>query len=117
MPFKFDIVGKTSEPFEYSYTWKDTALYALQVGGARWTRAAGGSSAAPRAWSWGGMVGGFGGPRWDVYEGDRSGPAECSAGPRYDVGVLGGLRYMAGALEIVVAPRGSVYSTLCFFQN
>ena len=29
MPFKFDAVARTTQPFEYQYTWKDTLLYAL----------------------------------------------------------------------------------------
>jgi acyl dehydratase len=32
MAFNFDAVGKTGEPVEYRYTWKDTALYALGIG-------------------------------------------------------------------------------------
>lgn len=32
MPFNLDVVGKTSEPQQYSYTWKDTVLYALGIG-------------------------------------------------------------------------------------
>jgi acyl dehydratase len=32
MPFDLSIVGKPSEPQRHSYTWKDTALYALGVG-------------------------------------------------------------------------------------
>jgi acyl dehydratase len=32
MPFNFDVVGKRSEPAEFSYTWKDTVLYALGIG-------------------------------------------------------------------------------------
>jgi acyl dehydratase len=32
MAFKFDVVGKTIEPVEYRYTWKDTVLYALGIG-------------------------------------------------------------------------------------
>jgi acyl dehydratase len=32
MPFDFDAVGKTTEPVEHRYTWKDTVLYALGIG-------------------------------------------------------------------------------------
>lgn len=32
MPFDLSIVGKPSAPFTFSYTWKDTVLYALGVG-------------------------------------------------------------------------------------
>jgi acyl dehydratase len=32
MPFELSIVGKQSEPQQHSYSWKDTALYALGVG-------------------------------------------------------------------------------------
>ena len=32
MPFDLSIVGKTSEPARHTYSWRDTALYALGVG-------------------------------------------------------------------------------------
>jgi acyl dehydratase len=32
MTFAIDAVGKDTEPFSFSYTWKDAALYALGVG-------------------------------------------------------------------------------------
>jgi acyl dehydratase len=35
MPFDQTIVGKTTEPIVYTYTWKDTVLYALGIGAKR----------------------------------------------------------------------------------
>jgi acyl dehydratase len=35
MPFDFSLVGKPTEATNYSYTWKDVALYALGVGAKR----------------------------------------------------------------------------------
>ena len=32
MALKTDVVGKTSDPLSFTYTWKDTVLYALGVG-------------------------------------------------------------------------------------
>lgn len=32
MPFDLDIVGKPGTPSEFTYTWKDTVLYALGIG-------------------------------------------------------------------------------------
>jgi acyl dehydratase len=32
MAIKMDLVGKTSDPVSFTYTWKDTVLYALGVG-------------------------------------------------------------------------------------
>ncbi len=35
MPFDFSLVGKPTEASHYSYTWKDTVLYALGIGAKR----------------------------------------------------------------------------------
>ena len=32
MPFKFDMVGQRTEPSKFTYSWKDTVLYALGIG-------------------------------------------------------------------------------------
>jgi hypothetical protein len=32
MPFDFSIVGKPTQPKDFTYTWKDTVLYALGIG-------------------------------------------------------------------------------------